>query len=58
MTPGIQLGHSGRRGSAARPWEGAAPLAMGGPDPAWRTVGPSAVAERDGHPLPRELDAQ
>ena len=56
VTPGIQLGHSGRRGSAARPWEGAAPLAMGGPDPAWRTVGPSAVAERDGHPLPRELD--
>jgi len=55
--PGIQIGHSGRRGSAARPWEGAHPLAGKGPDPAWQTVGPSAVAEREGYPMPHELSA-
>jgi 2,4-dienoyl-CoA reductase-like NADH-dependent reductase (Old Yellow Enzyme family) len=55
VSPGIQLGHAGRRASAARPWEGAAPLANGGPDPAWETVGASAVAEREGYPVPRPL---
>jgi len=54
-TPGIQIGHAGRRASAARPWEGAKPLAPGGPDEAWQTVGPSAVAEREGYPAPREM---
>lgn len=53
--PGIQLGHAGRRASAARPWEGAKPLALAGPDEPWPTVGPSAVPERDGYPAPREL---
>ena len=55
VAPGIQLGHAGRRASAARPWEGAQPLAVDGPDPAWPTVGPSALAEREGNPIPREL---
>jgi len=53
---GIQIGHSGRRGSAARPWDGAAPLKeTSGPEPAWERVGPSAVPEREGYPVPREL---
>lgn len=55
VVPGIQIGHAGRRASAARPWEGAQPLALGGPDEPWPTVGPSAVPEREGHPAPREL---
>ena len=55
---GIQIGHAGRRASCARPWEGAAPLANGGPDAAWQTVGPSAVPEKDGYPAPRELSAR
>jgi 2,4-dienoyl-CoA reductase-like NADH-dependent reductase (Old Yellow Enzyme family) len=55
VTPGIQLAHAGRRASAALPWEGAKPLALGGPGPAWPTVGPSALPERDGYPAPREL---
>lgn len=40
--PGIQLAHAGRKGSAARPWEGGAHLddASGG----WPTLAPSAVA--------------
>lgn len=53
---GIQIGHAGRRASCARPWEGAAPLANGGPDAAWQTVGPSAVPEKDGYPAPRALE--
>lgn len=57
VVPGIQLGHAGRRASLARPWEGNQPLALSGPDEPWATVGPSAVPEREGHPVPRELTA-
>lgn len=52
---GIQIGHSGRRGSCARPWDGAAPIAPDSAEPAWQTVGPSPIPERDGYPVPREL---
>jgi 2,4-dienoyl-CoA reductase-like NADH-dependent reductase (Old Yellow Enzyme family) len=56
VLPGIQIGHSGRRGSVARPWDGAAPLkTTAGPEPAWQTVGPSPVPEREGSPVPKEL---
>ena len=57
VVPGIQLAHAGRRASQARPWEGSRPLALGGPDPAWQTVGPSAVPEREGYPVPHVLTA-
>jgi 2,4-dienoyl-CoA reductase-like NADH-dependent reductase (Old Yellow Enzyme family) len=54
--PGIQIGHSGRRGSAARPWDGAAPLrGKEGQEPAWQTVGPSPIPEKEASPVPREL---
>lgn len=53
---GIQIGHSGRRGSAERPWDGAAPIKRwDGLEAAWTTVGPSPIPERDGYPVPREL---
>ena len=39
---GIQLGHAGRKASAARPWEGGAHLADD--KDGWQTVAPSAVA--------------
>ena len=53
---GIQIGHSGRRGSAERPWDGAAPIERrGGREAAWTTVGPSPLPEREGYPVPREL---
>ena len=56
VIPGIQIGHSGRRGSAARPWDGAAPLReTDGPEPAWQTVGPSPIPERETSPVPRAL---
>ena len=38
---GIQLAHSGRKGSAQRPWEGGGPLTPDA-DP-WPTIGPSAI---------------
>lgn len=47
--PGVQLGHAGRKASAARPWEGGAHLAPDGEG--WETVAPSAVAF--GHGLDR-----
>ena len=54
--PGIQLAHSGRRGSALRPWDGASPIKeKEGPEPAWQSVGPSPLPEREGYPVPREL---
>jgi 2,4-dienoyl-CoA reductase-like NADH-dependent reductase (Old Yellow Enzyme family) len=54
--PGIQLAHAGRRASALRPWDGAKPIeATTGPEPAWEAVAPSALPEREGYPVPREL---
>ncbi len=40
--PGIQLAHAGRKGSAARPWEGDHHLKE--EEGGWQTIGPSAVA--------------
>ncbi len=53
--PAIQLGHAGRRASCARPWDGAQPLAAGGVEPPWQTIGPSALTEREGGPVPRAM---
>jgi 2,4-dienoyl-CoA reductase-like NADH-dependent reductase (Old Yellow Enzyme family) len=53
---GIQIGHAGRRASAERPWDGAAPIKRNdGPEAAWERVAPSAIPERDGYPAPRAL---
>lgn len=53
---GIQLGHAGRRASAERPWDGAAPIQRtDGPESAWERIAPSAIPERDGYPAPRAL---
>ena len=52
---GIQIGHSGRRGSCARPWDGAAPLDDRSPELRWQIVGPSPLPERDSYPVPQEL---
>ncbi|MBA3517181.1 MAG: NADH:flavin oxidoreductase/NADH oxidase, partial [Rhizobiales bacterium] len=51
---GIQIGHAGRKASAARPWDGAGPLPASDPE-AWETVGASAVAMAEGWPAPRAL---
>ncbi|MET4095975.1 bifunctional salicylyl-CoA 5-hydroxylase/oxidoreductase [Arthrobacter sp. UYCu712] len=50
---GVQLGHSGRKGSTKLMWEGIdEPLAAGG----WEPVGPSAIPYGPGSPAPREID--
>lgn len=40
--PGIQLAHAGRKGSAARPWEG--DHSLDADEGGWETIGPSPVA--------------
>jgi 2,4-dienoyl-CoA reductase-like NADH-dependent reductase (Old Yellow Enzyme family) len=61
--PGIQLGHSGRKARAFRPWEGGGPLERT-PEvaaeikdwDAWTPVAPSAIAHSDKWPVPRALE--
>lgn len=50
---GVQLAHSGRKGSTGRPWEGYAPVdaSNGG----WAVVAPSAIAFDRGYSTPHEL---
>ena len=48
---GVQIGHAGRKGSSANPWDGAGPLDRG-----WETVAPTALAHAEGWPVPRALD--
>jgi 2,4-dienoyl-CoA reductase-like NADH-dependent reductase (Old Yellow Enzyme family) len=53
---GIQLAHSGRKGSAQRPWEGGQAL-KGSEDP-WETIAPSAIPFGAGWPNPREANEE
>ena len=50
---GIQIAHSGRKGSAQRPWEGAAPLKPE-EDP-WPTIAASPIPFGEGWHTPREV---
>ena len=51
---GVQIGHAGRKGSTARPWDGGKPLAMdhGG----WQNIAPSAVPFAENYATPLEMD--
>jgi 2,4-dienoyl-CoA reductase-like NADH-dependent reductase (Old Yellow Enzyme family) len=53
---GIQLAHSGRKGSSQRPWEGGQGLKPG-EDP-WETIAPSAIAFGNDWAAPREMNAE
>lgn len=53
---GIQLAHAGRKASVARPWEGGAQISSKDGN-GWTTVGPSAIAFKDGNEPPVALDA-
>ena len=53
--PGIQLAHSGRKGSTAAPWIGTGTVA--GADGGWQTVAPSPIAF-GAYAAPRELAAE
>jgi len=50
---GIQLAHAGRKASHHRPWEGSA--ALNKDEDPWITEAPSAIAYREGEPVPHEL---
>ena len=50
---GIQLAHSGRKGSAQRPWEGGQSLKTGA-DP-WETIAPSAIPFGPNWATPRAM---
>jgi 2,4-dienoyl-CoA reductase-like NADH-dependent reductase (Old Yellow Enzyme family) len=50
---GIQLAHSGRKGSTLRPWDGRGPVPDG--DGGWQPVAPSALAFPGLREDPREL---
>jgi len=52
---GIQIGHAGRKASAAVPLDGAAPLVDFDASQAWETIAPSAIAMMEGWPVPREM---
>ena len=51
---GVQLGHSGRKGSVRLPQDGGKPLAVD--ERPWTTVAPSAVPFAPDWPVPRALD--
>ena len=40
--PAVQLGHTGRKGSELKPWQGKTQIAPDHPD-GWQVVGPSAI---------------
>ena len=56
---GLQLGHSGRKARARRPWEGDGPLQRT-PEiedwDAWTPVAPSALAHSERWPVPKALE--
>lgn len=47
---GIQLGHSGRKGAAKKPWEGGTPL-----DNQWELLSASPIAFKEGFAVPKEM---
>ena len=51
--PGIQLAHAGRKASHFSPWKGSKFLKK--EEGAWQTLAPSAVAFREGEPIPKEM---
>ena len=53
---GIQLAHAGRKASFLRPWDGASPITENDKiEPAWQTIGPSAIPINNTSPVPKEM---
>ena len=53
---GIQLAHAGRKASFLRPWDGASPITENDKiEPAWQTIGPSAIPINNSSPAPKEM---
>ncbi|THA58348.1 NADH:flavin oxidoreductase/NADH oxidase [Streptomyces sp. A1136] len=54
--PGIQIAHSGRKGSTERPWKGGRPV--GAEAHGWQPLAPSPVPFAEGDPVPHELTGE
>lgn len=54
-TPGIQLGHAGRKGSGPRPWDEQTVLYPSTSEIGWNPVAPSAIPFSDMYETPHEL---
>ena len=52
---GIQLAHSGRKGSTRALWEALGRTALSDEEGGWEVVGPSPIAFDESHRVPREL---
>ncbi|MEI7611626.1 MAG: NADH:flavin oxidoreductase/NADH oxidase [Betaproteobacteria bacterium] len=52
---GVQLAHSGRKGSIDLGWQ--EQKSLRGSEGGWQTVAPSAISFGDGYDVPKELDA-
>ncbi len=56
---GIQLAHAGRKASFLRPWDGASPISRDDKkEPAWQTIGPSAIPINENSPVPKEMSLE
>jgi 2,4-dienoyl-CoA reductase-like NADH-dependent reductase (Old Yellow Enzyme family) len=58
VAPGIQIAHSGRKGSTQRPWHGNGPLTpadLARGDKSWDIVAPTAEPMAEGYIVPRQL---
>lgn len=51
--PGIQIAHAGRKSSQEAPWRGSKQVAV--EDGGWETIAPSALAFKEGDPVPKAL---
>ncbi|MEU8528328.1 NADH:flavin oxidoreductase/NADH oxidase [Streptomyces sp. NPDC048629] len=54
--PGIQIGHSGRKGATRRPWRGRGPVEAH--EHSWQPVAPSPVPFDESHQVPAELGVE
>lgn len=54
--PGIQLAHAGRKASHLSPWKGR--RFLNEDEGAWQTLAPSAIAFKEGEPLPKEMSRE
>ena len=56
---GIQLAHAGRKASYLRPWDGVSPITENDKaEPAWQTIGPSAIPINNSSPVPKEMTVE
>jgi 2,4-dienoyl-CoA reductase-like NADH-dependent reductase (Old Yellow Enzyme family) len=53
---GIQIAHAGRKSSQTPPWDGSNNISV--KDGGWQTIAPSAIAYKEGDPVPKEMSVK